>query len=208
MQVALKRLFDVVVSSVLLLILAPLMLITILLIRITSEGPAVFLQQRVGREGRLFTIFKFRTMRLNAPDLRHEDNSTYNAEDDPRVTKVGKILRKTSADELPQLLNVLYGDMSLVGPRPELPEGPKEYTERQFARLRVRPGMTGLAAIEGRNNLPVCERRDLDAAYATNWSLGLDLQILLRTIPAVLARRGIHRAASPESMASSIGGRR
>jgi lipopolysaccharide/colanic/teichoic acid biosynthesis glycosyltransferase len=174
---------------------APLLLLIAIAIRLTSEGTAIFRQMRVGKDGRNFEMLKFRTMRQNAPDLRNADNSTFNAEDDPRVTKIGGFLRKTSCDELPQLVNVLRGEMSLVGPRPELPEGPASYTKSQFARLKVRPGMTGLAAIQGRNEVPVNVRRDLDAYYAENWTFWMDLKVIAQTIPMVLQRRGVNRKA-------------
>jgi lipopolysaccharide/colanic/teichoic acid biosynthesis glycosyltransferase len=198
---------DIAVSAVLLLATAPFLLLIAILIRLTSEGPALFRQKRIGKNGRVFTILKFRTMIQNAPDLRNPDGSTFNGDKDPRVTKIGRLLRKTSCDELPQLLNVLRGEMSLVGPRPELPEGPLSYTRSQFARLKVRPGITGLAAVEGRNNVPVSVRRDLDAQYAENWSFLLDLKVLARTIPIVLERRGVNRKDSNARFSSHGGGR-
>ena len=191
----LKRCMDIAVSALLLAATAPFLLSIVIAIRWSSNGPAIFRQKRVGRDGRIFTILKFRTMVQNAPDLRNADNSTFNAEDDPRVTGIGKLLRKTSCDELPQLVNVLRGEMSLVGPRPELPEGSAGYSTSQWARLKVRPGMTGLAAIQGRNDVPVVVRRDLDAQYAETWTLWLDLKIIARTIPTVLQKRGVNRKA-------------
>jgi|ERR1039458_1683754 lipopolysaccharide/colanic/teichoic acid biosynthesis glycosyltransferase len=188
----LKRCTDIAVSAVLLMAGAPFLLLIALMIRWTSEGPALFRQKRVGKDGRIFTILKFRTMVKNAPDLRNADNSTFNADNDPRVTKVGKFLRKTSCDELPQLVNVLCGEMSLVGPRPELPEGPASYTESQFARLNVRPGMTGLSAVRGRNNIPMGTRRDMDAWYANNWTLLMDVRIIWRTLFVVLLGHGVN----------------
>jgi lipopolysaccharide/colanic/teichoic acid biosynthesis glycosyltransferase len=201
----LKRCIDIAVSAVLLLAGAPFLLLIALMIRWTSEGPALFRQKRVGKDGRIFTILKFRTMVQNAPDLRNADNSTFNADNDPRVTKVGKFLRKTSCDELPQLVNVLRGEMSLVGPRPELPEGPGSYTQSQFARLKVRPGITGLAAVHGRNDVPVNVRRDLDAQYAEKWTFLLDLKIMVQTIAIILQRRGVNRAGTGNACNSSKG---
>ena len=198
LNLLLKRCMDIAVSMVLLLAAAPLLLLTFIVIRRTSEGPALFRQKRVGKGGKIFTILKFRTMVQNAPDLRNADNSTFNAEDDPRVTKIGKLLRKASCDELPQLVNVLRGEMSLVGPRPELLEGPASYTKKQFSRLKVRPGMTGLAAVSGRNNLPVSARRDMDAWYADNWTFFTDAGIIWRTIIVVLLGCGVNRDATPE----------
>lgn len=202
----LKRSLDIAVAVVLLLVTSPLLLVIFLLIRWTSPGPALFLQKRVGKDGRIFTIFKFRTMVQNAPDIRNPDNSTFNLDTDPRVTKIGRILRKTSCDELPQLVNILRGDMSLVGPRPELPEGPSSYTASQFARLKVRPGMTGMAAVQGRNEVPVNVRRDIDAYYAENWTFWLDLKMLAQTIPIVLQGRGVNRKAETAAGHPSKGG--
>ncbi len=191
-----KRGLDMAVSVLLLLATLPLLLLVVILIRWTSDGPAIFRQKRVGKGGRIFTILKFRTMVQNAPDLRNADSSTYNAADDPRVTSIGKLLRKTSCDEIPQLVNVLRGDMSLVGPRPELPGGRASYTESQFARLRVRPGMTGLAAVSGRNDLCMNARRDMDAWYADNWTLSMDVEIIWRTFAVVLLGQGVNPAAN------------
>lgn len=202
----LKRSLDIAVAVVLLLVTSPLLLVIFLLIRWTSPGPALFLQKRVGKDGRIFTIFKFRTMVQNAPDIRNPDNSTFNSDTDPRVTKIGRILRKTSCDELPQLVNILRGDMSLVGPRPELPEGPSSYTASQFARLKVRPGITGMAAVQGRNEVPVNVRRDIDAYYAENWTFWLDLKMLAQTIPIVLQGRGVNRKAKTAAGHPSKGG--
>jgi lipopolysaccharide/colanic/teichoic acid biosynthesis glycosyltransferase len=192
----LKRCMDIAVSVVLLMVAAPLLLLIVIVVRRTSEGPAIFRQKRVGKDGKIFTILKFRTMIQNAPDLRNADNSTFNAEHDPRVTKIGKLLRKTSSDELPQLVNVLCGEMSLVGPRPELPEGPASYTESQAARLNVRPGITGLAAVQGRNCIPIDKRREIDAWYANNWTLLMDAGIIWRTFYIVLLGRGVNADAA------------
>jgi len=193
---ALKRVLDIVFSILLLLILSPLFLIIWVAVRLSSSGPAIFRQARVGKHGRNFIILKFRTMVDNAPDLRNPDNSTFNSDIDPRLTKTGRLLRKTSLDEIPQLFNVIRGDMSLVGPRPELPEGPNTYLPHQFARLTVRPGVTGWAAVNGRNNIPMYARRDMDAWYAENWSLGLDLRIIWRTLAVVFLSRGINSRPS------------
>jgi lipopolysaccharide/colanic/teichoic acid biosynthesis glycosyltransferase len=200
---ALKRSLDFTVSIVLLVVISPLLLVVAILIRLTSPGPILFLQKRVGKDGRIFTIYKLRTMMQGAPLLRNADNRTLTAESDPRVTKIGKVLRKTSCDEIPQLLNILRGEMSLVGPRPELPDGPSTYTSSQFARLKVRPGITGLAAVRGRNEVPVTVRRDLDAYYAENWTFWLDLKIVLQTIPMVLLSRGINQTAQSAERHSS-----
>jgi undecaprenyl phosphate N,N'-diacetylbacillosamine 1-phosphate transferase len=189
-----KRLLDVAIALTLLIALSPVLLAIWMAIRLDSEGPAIFRQKRVGKDGVDFIMLKFRTMLQNAPDLRNPDNSTFSSDADPRVTRLGGMLRRTSLDELPQLINVVRGEMSLIGPRPELPEGQKTYLPHQFSRLTVRPGITGWAAINGRNDLPMPIKRNLDAWYAENWTLGLDAKILWRTISVVLSRRNINSA--------------
>jgi undecaprenyl phosphate N,N'-diacetylbacillosamine 1-phosphate transferase len=191
-----KRLVDITIALPLLIVLSPVLLAIWIAIRLDSEGPAIFRQERVGKDGANFIMLKFRTMSHNAPDLRNPDNSTFNSDADPRLTRLGGVLRRTSLDELPQLVNVVRGEMSLIGPRPELPEGPRTYLPHQFARLEVRPGMTGWAAVNGRNDLPMHVRRDMDAWYAQNWTLGLDAKIFWRTLIVVLLRRGIHADAA------------
>jgi lipopolysaccharide/colanic/teichoic acid biosynthesis glycosyltransferase len=186
-----KRPFDIVCSAIALVVLSPVFVVVALLVRSTSPGPALFRQVRVGRHGLPFVMLKFRTMRVNAPDLRNADGTTFNALDDPRVTRVGRRLRSTSLDELPQLVNVLAGDMSLVGGRPDLPEGVAGYLPHQRDRLNVRPGITSWAVLHGRNNVPLDQRRDLDAWYANHVGFLLDLRILLRTALIVLKREGV-----------------
>jgi lipopolysaccharide/colanic/teichoic acid biosynthesis glycosyltransferase len=168
------------------------MLLTALAVRATSSGPAWFRQKRLGLGGAPFTLFKFRTMTADAPDLRNADGSTFNSPDDPRVTPVGRFLRATSLDELPQLFNVIKGDMSLVGPRPELVDQVRFYSDRDKQRLEVRPGITGLAQLSGRNSLAWSKRRELDLEYLERRTLGLDLGILFKTLPYVLRRRGVY----------------
>lgn len=188
---AVKRMFDVVVSTTGLMLLSPLMLAIALAIRRDSRGPALFRQKRLGKGGRPFECYKFRTMFVDAPDLRNADGSTFNSEDDPRVTRIGRILRRTSLDELPQLLNVLRGDMSLVGPRPDQVDQIRYYTPPEMLRLTIKPGVTGLAQINGRNSIPWEQRKHLDLEYVRRQSLWLDLRVLLQTIPYVLVRRGV-----------------
>jgi len=191
-----KRLADIAIALTLLIALSPVLLAIWIAIRLDSKGPAIFRQERVGKDGANFIMLKFRTMSHNAPDLRNPDNSTFNSDADPRLTSLGGVLRRTSLDELPQLVNVARGEMSLIGPRPELPEGPRTYLPHQFARLQVRPGMTGWAAVNGRNDVPMHVRRDMDAWYAENWSLSLNAKIFWRTLIVVLLRRGIHAHAA------------
>jgi undecaprenyl phosphate N,N'-diacetylbacillosamine 1-phosphate transferase len=203
-QVAIKRALDVAVAAVLLLVLAPFLAAIAVAIRFTSPGPALFRQQRLGKGQVPFTCYKFRTMYVDSPDVRNPDGSTYNAEDDPRVTRVGRFLRKMSLDELPQLFNVLRGEMSLVGPRPDIVEALSLYRPGDEKRLTVKPGMTGWAAIHGRNEVPLDERRALDLEYVDNYSLLLDLKILLRTIPYVLSGAGLFVAQHTEERTAHV----
>lgn len=191
-QKIIKRTIDIFASLIVLILLAPLFLIIAFLIKLDSKGPVIFRQLRVGKDRRLFTCYKFRTMHVNAPDIRNPDGSTYNDENDPRLTKVGRFLRKTSLDELPQFFNVLRGEMSVVGPRPELPDQIKFYNQNHMKRLLVKPGITGLAAIRGRNAISWKERLDFDVEYVEKFSLLLDFYIILKTIPVVLLGKGIY----------------
>lgn len=191
-QQAIKRLVDLILSAFGLALSSPLFLLIALFIRLDSRGPALFRQTRVGKDGKPFTCYKFRTMYVDAPDIRNPDGSTYNAEDDPRLTRVGHLLRKTTLDEMPQLMNVLKGEMSIVGPRPDLPDQVRFYSERHKKRFLVKPGMTGWAWIHGRNSIPWELRQKLDVEYVENYSLWLDFQILLRTIPMVLLAKGVY----------------
>lgn len=190
-----KPWLDLLVASLLVLALAPLFLVVLLALGLDRSGPAIFRQTRVGREGRPFTVYKFRTM---IPDRRarrlpyggQERRRRHKSEHDPRVTPIGRFLRRTSIDELPQLVNVLRGEMSLVGPRPELPEIVSRYAPWQHDRHRVRPGLTGWWQISGRGQKPMHENTELDVYYVVNQSFWLDLKILLRTLPVLLSRTG------------------
>jgi exopolysaccharide biosynthesis polyprenyl glycosylphosphotransferase len=190
-----KRSLDIGVTSVALIVTAPLMIGIALAIRLTSPGPILFRQRRVGEQERAFTILKFRTMVVGAHTQRdgldnEADGLLFKMRRDPRVTRVGRFLRKTSLDELPQLFNVLRGDMSLVGPRPALPEEAARYAESQRGRLRVKPGVTGLWQVNGRHDLAFEDYVRYDLFYVENWSLTMDLYILAKTIPALLTTRG------------------
>jgi exopolysaccharide biosynthesis polyprenyl glycosylphosphotransferase len=193
-----KRAIDLTVSIIALVLLAPLLLIIALLVRFTSPGPIFFEQKRVGLNKRRFTMYKFRTMVLNAEDIQEEllhlnemSGPVFKITNDPRVTRIGKILRKTSIDELPQLFNVLKGDMSLVGPRAMSVRDYKSFNEDwQRRRFSVPPGITCLWQIKGRSSLPFEQWMELDMEYIDRWSIWLDLQILARTIPAVLKGSG------------------
>ncbi|MBI3681362.1 MAG: sugar transferase [Acidobacteria bacterium] len=205
----LKRAIDLFSAATVLIVLSPLLLLLALLVRSCSPGPAFFRQSRLGRNGARFAICKFRTMYQNASDLRNPDGSAISLTDDPRVTPLGRFLRRTSLDELPQLWNVIRGEMSLVGPRPDQADQIRHYTTDEMAKLAMRPGITGLAQISGRNSIPWEKRKQLDRRYVEQWSLALDLSILFKTIPYVLLRRDVHqeqihgiddfRATGPES---------
>ncbi|MGH9318533.1 MAG: sugar transferase, partial [Vicinamibacteria bacterium] len=194
---ALKRVTDVALSSALLLLASPLFAVVPILIKSTSRGPVLYRQVRCGLNGRRFTFYKFRSMVEGADEQREEiahlneaKGPIFKISSDPRVTPVGRLLRKTSIDELPQLINVLKGEMSLVGPRPPLPQEVELYEPWQRRRMSMKPGLTCLWQVSGRSVLTFEEWVDLDLHYIDNWSLGRDFQILLRTIPAVLSRRG------------------
>jgi exopolysaccharide biosynthesis polyprenyl glycosylphosphotransferase len=191
-----KRGTDIVLAAAALVLLAPFMLFIAILIRITSPGPAIFRQQRCGLNGRRFTFYKFRSMVRNAesmkPALEHlnRKSTAFKIPDDPRLTPVGRRLRKFSVDEWPQLWNVLKGDMSLVGPRPAVPDEVERYQRWQRRRLRMRPGLTCIWATRGRDALDFDTWMKMDMQYIDNWSLALDWKIILRTIPRVVTGKG------------------
>ncbi|MEU6064706.1 sugar transferase [Streptomyces sp. NPDC047082] len=195
-----KELLDRSFAGALLVLLALPMLLMALIVRLDSSGPALFRQQRVGRYGDHFTMLKFRTMRQDSEALRAElehlnqnsDGLLFKVKGDPRITRVGSFLRRSSLDELPQLINVVKGHMSLVGPRPPLPEEVEAYTPDIKRRLLVKPGLTGLWQVSGRSDLPWDEAVRLDLGYVDNWSMGLDLSILLRTGSAVVRGTGAY----------------
>ncbi|MEV4702041.1 sugar transferase [Actinoplanes sp. NPDC049316] len=204
MSAVVKRVLDVVLAGAALLVLAPLLAAVWVAVRLTSPGPAVFRQERLGRDEKPFTMYKFRSMTAGAADGAHRayvramltgeqpraggESGLYKLERDPRVTRVGGWLRRTSLDELPQLVNVLRGDMSLVGPRPVLAWEAELFTAQQRARFAARPGLTGLWQVSGRARLTMPQALALDVEYVRRQSLWLDLTILARTLPAL--RRG------------------
>ncbi len=193
-----RRILDIVLATIILVIFGPLVMIpTALLIKLTSPGPVLFKQKRCGLNGRQFVMYKFRSMIDNAEQLRVElealnemDGPVFKSSRDPRITAIGKIIRRFSVDELPQIFNVLRGDMSLVGPRPPLPQEVARYERWQRRRLSMKPGMTCLWQISGRNEVSFEDWMKLDLTYIDNWSLLLDLKILLKTVPVVLLGRG------------------
>jgi exopolysaccharide biosynthesis polyprenyl glycosylphosphotransferase len=198
-RVVIKDLFDRCVAATALILLLPLMVILGAMIWLHDRGPALFTQTRVGKDGHVFKIYKFRTMVVDAEKRRAElipnndhDGILFKIRKDPRITGVGAHLRRWSVDELPQLLNVLLGNMSLVGPRPALPAEAAEYADHVRRRLVVKPGLTGLWQVSGRSDLSWEESVRLDLRYVENWSFALDLQIMWKTISALVGRAGAY----------------
>ena len=196
-QRALKRITDIVVAGIGLLVLSPLFLVVATAIKLTSPGPIFFRQERVGKDWRIFRIFKFRTMILNAVDhpLGYHTNGS-----DPRVTSVGRFLRHYSLDELPQFINILKGDMSLVGPRPTLAYQVEKIRRSRSVGSSVPPGVTGMAQVNGRNHITWPQRIERDVWYVDHWSYGLDLQILWHTVGVVLRREGVDNEGVPDEI--------
>jgi len=196
-QMALKRLFDIVASAVALWVLLPMLLLVIALLKLTSRGPVFFRQHRVGLHGRVFNMLKFRSMVINAEELKtqldklnEQSGPVFKMRRDPRVTAVGRFIRKYSIDELPQLINVLRGDMSVVGPRPPVPSEVANYEAWQRRRLSVRPGLTCIWQVSGRNQISFEQWMYLDMLYIDHWSLAQDFNLIFRTVPAVITGRG------------------
>ena len=183
-----KRIFELLVSLAVALILLPFLVAIIVAIRLTSRGPAIFKQERAGKDGRPFVFYKFRTMKLDVDPFGPSPKSGQ----DPRLIKIGRFLREHSLDELPQLFNVLKGDMSIVGPRPLYVSQIQEWNEKQRQRLLVKPGLTGLAQISGRGELTREEKLELDVKYVQKASLWLDVKIILATVVLVFKRKSIY----------------
>ena len=187
-----KRVFDLVLA----LIAIPFWLIILLvigsIIYFQDKGSIFYNAPRLGKNGKTFKMYKFRSMKLNAPDLRNEDGSTFNAEDDPRLTKIGKFVRKTSLDETPQLLNIIKGDMSIIGPRPDLPEHRELYEGNEERKLEIRPGVTGFNQAYYRNTVPWKERIQHDIYYVDHLSLWLDIKVFFKTAILVLKREDVY----------------
>ena len=198
-QFALKRLMDIILSLLGIIILLPIYLIIIISIKIDSKGATIFKQVRVGKDGNNFTIYKFRTMIVQAESKRELnidpndlENFVFQSKSDSRVTKVGDFLRRSSLDEIPQLFNVLFGQMSLVGPRPEIPEVVKYYPESYHQRLLVLPGITGLAQISGRGEIELGKTVTYDLDYIKNFSVALDIKIIFLTMLSVFKKDGAY----------------
>ncbi|MCH9687324.1 MAG: sugar transferase [Deltaproteobacteria bacterium] len=196
-RLAIKRIIDFTGALVGILLTGPIMLFVTIAIKITDPGPVLFRQVRAGRNGRTFTMLKFRSMVMDAEKRKQElmhlnemDGPVFKIQRDPRITAVGRFIRKTSLDELPQLFNIFVGDMSLVGPRPPLPSEVDQYEPWQRRRLSVKPGLTGMWQVSGRNQIDFDEWMRMDLDYIDNWSLWLDIKIILKTVPAVVLRSG------------------
>ncbi len=193
-----KRILDIVVSATALLLLSPLLAIVALFIRLDSKGPILFSQARVGKQGKEFLFWKFRSMCVDAEERKAvlmknnemQGGVIFKMKNDPRITRVGQFIRKYSIDELPQLWNVLIGDMSLVGPRPPLPKEVAQYTPYQRLRLEATPGITCVWQVSGRSSIPFPQQVNMDLEYIANQSFLYDIALLLKTVPAVLGARG------------------
>lgn len=200
MSYVLKRTVDIIAAIALIFVLSPVFVITVIAIKLDSAGAVIFKQQRVGKDGRHFDFFKFRSMKINSAlsdaDRKamneSKDGVIFKMKRDPRITRVGRVIRKFSIDELPQLFNVLIGDMSLVGPRPPLPKEVAQYTLEERKRLHVIPGITCIWQVSGRSDIPFRQQVELDKEYIKSRSLWKDFVILLRTIPAVLTGKGAY----------------
>ena len=189
-----KRLCDLILSLISLPVVGIVIVISAILIKIEDKGSIFYIAERTGRFGKPFKMIKLRTMKVNSPDIRMNDDSTYNSEDDPRVTRYGRFARKTSIDELPQLINVIKGDMALIGPRPNSTSYIDKYTDEERIALSVRPGITGYNQAINRNSVGTKEKLKNDIYYVENMSMQFDIKIFFLTIVTVLTRKNIYRA--------------
>lgn len=189
----LKRVLDIILSLIGMPFLVLSFIVVAPIVYITDKGPIFYNAERIGQNGKLFKMYKYRSMYVNAPDIRLADGSTYNGEDDPRVTKIGKILRKTSVDEIPQVLNVFLGDMSVIGPRPDTPKGAHRYPKEEKFFLQVKPGITGYSQAYYRNTVDGKTKAEHDMYYAQNVSFFFDVKIFFKTIETVLLRKGTYK---------------
>lgn len=188
-----KRAFDIIFSAILMLPVGLVIVISAIAIKIEDKGPVFYMANRTGRYGNTFKMYKLRSMKVNAPDIRLADGSTYNGDDDPRVTKFGKFARKTSIDELPQVINILKGDMTFIGPRPDTPIGSAAYTEEEKVILTVRPGVTGYNQAVNRNSVLTKEKLSNDIYYVNHLSVWFDIKIVFMTIATVLGHKNVNR---------------
>ena len=187
-----KRIFDIVLSIIAVIILIPVWIIIPILIVFDDRGPVFYFAPRIGKNNKKIMMYKFRSMKVNNVDIRNEDGSTFNSENDPRVTKIGKLLRKTSIDELPQLFNVIKGEMSIIGPRASTWDMLETYKSDEIDKMKVRPGITGYCQAYFRNDISAREKRIKDAWYANNVSFGLDVKIFFKTIDTVLKHKNLY----------------
>lgn len=187
-----KRVSDFIISGIAIVVLIPVWIIVPILIKKDDGGAILYRAPRIGKDCKKIYMFKFRSMKENNTDIRNADGSTYNSEDDPRVTKIGKVLRKTSIDELPQLVNVFLGDMSLIGPRASTWDSLKDYKEDEMDKMKVRPGISGYSQAYFRNSITMREKRLNDSWYANNVNFILDVKIVFKTIQTVLFRKNLY----------------
>ncbi len=187
-----KRLFDIIICLAAFPVFCLILLVVSILIKAEDGGPVFYKAERIGKDGKKILMYKFRSMKVNAPDIRNEDGSTYNAKDEVRVTKIGKFLRETSIDETAQILNVLKGDMSIIGARASNWDALESYLPDEMDKLKVRPGITGYVQAYYRNNATPHEKRVYDGWYANHLSLALDLKIIFKTIAVVLKRENLY----------------
>lgn len=199
-----KRFFDVVFSIILMPFFLILYIVVGIAIKLDDGGPIFYCGERLGRYGKPFKMYKFRSMKVNAPDWRLEDGSTYNAEDDPRQTKVGKFLRKTSVDEIPQLLNIFKGEMSFIGPRPDTLDSYEGYLEEEKVRLNVLPGITGYSQAFYRNSISAKEKIKNDVFYVQNLSFGMDVKIFIKTIFVIFKKEKVFTDVSGDNQKLAI----
>ena len=186
-----KRIFDLVLSIITLPFWLIILVIVGPMIYFQDKGSIFYNALRLGKDGKIFKMYKFRSMKMNAPDLRNEDGSTFNGEDDPRLTKIGKFIRKTSLDETPQLLNIIKGDMSIIGPRPDLPEHMELYEGNESRKLEIRPGVTGYNQAYFRNTIPWKERIKNDIYYIDHLTMWMDIKVFFKTAVSVLKREDV-----------------
>lgn len=194
-----KRVLDIFLVIIILPVFTLIFLILAPIIYFTDKGPVFYIAPRIGRNGKLYKMYKFRSMYINAPDIRNSDGSTFNSSDDPRVTPIGRFIRKSSLDETAQCINILLGTMSFIGPRPDLPTALEKYTDEERIKLQVRPGITGYNQAYYRNSVPWRESLKNDVYYVNNLSFILDIKILFKTIITVVSRKGINRNRSSAS---------
>ena len=186
-----KRIIDLILALLALLPWTFVFLAVVTVIRLDDAGPIFYNASRLGKDGKVFKMYKFRSMKVNAPDLRNEDGSTFNSENDPRLTKIGSFLRKTSLDETPQLLNIIKGDMSIIGPRPDLPEHYNMYEGNEARKLEVLPGITGYNQAYFRNSIEWKERIKNDIYYIDNLTFMMDIKVFFKTIESIVLKRGV-----------------